>query len=61
LKIESEPFRQLAARYHELAIEIGRIEAELDAASDERLEVLKKQRLAVLDEIVHLIDKRPAA
>lgn len=61
LKIESEPFRQLAARHHELALEIGRIEAELDPASDSRLEELKKQRLALLDDIAHMIGERQGA
>jgi uncharacterized protein YdcH (DUF465 family) len=61
LKIESEHYRGLAARHHELALEIGHIEADLDAASDVRLEELKKQRLAVLDDIAHMIGERQGA
>lgn len=61
LKIESEHYRQLAARHHDLALEIGRIEAELDAAGDVRLEGLKKQRLALLDDIADMIGERQGA
>lgn len=61
LKMESEHYRQLAARHHDLALQIGRIEAELDAASDARLEALKKQRLALLDQIADMIAQRQVA
>ena len=55
LKLESERFRTLAQRHHELAQQIGRIEAGLDAASDDRLDDLKKQRLVLLDDIAGMI------
>jgi uncharacterized protein YdcH (DUF465 family) len=61
LKLESAPFRELAHRYHGLVREIGQIEAGLEAASDERLEGLKKQRLVVLDGIASLIVQRKSA
>ncbi|KHK91811.1 YdcH family protein [Novosphingobium malaysiense] len=44
-------FSALADRYAEVNHTIMRIEAELDAASDERLEELKKERLSLLDRI----------
>jgi len=58
LKVESEAFRELAKRHHRLSREIDRIESGLDAASDERLEELKKQRLDLLDEVAARIAKR---
>jgi uncharacterized protein YdcH (DUF465 family) len=61
LKLESEQYRVLASRYHELAQEIERIESAIDPASDERLEELKKQRLSLLDEIADLIAERQGA
>ncbi|MEH6757471.1 MAG: DUF465 domain-containing protein [Parasphingorhabdus sp.] len=51
LKIENAHFGKLSGRYHELNREIHRIEAEVDAASDFRVEDMKKQRLGLLDEI----------
>ena len=61
LKIDSEHYRALAARHHDLVLEIDRIEAGLEAASDERLEELKKQRLAVLDDIAEMIAERTSS
>jgi uncharacterized protein YdcH (DUF465 family) len=58
LKIESEHYRTLADRHHDLVLEIDRIEAGLEPASDERLEALKKQRLGILDEIAEMIGER---
>ncbi len=55
LKLDSEHYRTLALRHHALTQAIGRIEAGLDAASDDRLEELKKQRLVVLDDIAGMI------
>ena len=60
LKLESPQFRQLAERHHALTQEISRIETGLDAASDDRLEELKKQRLSLLDEVAAMIAARPA-
>ena len=61
LKVGSERFRILSARYHALAEEIFELEAGLQAGSDERLETLKKERLALLDEVAALIAGLPAA
>lgn len=51
LKVENAHFGKLSARYHELNREIHRIEAGVEAASDFRVEGLKKQRLGLLDDI----------
>lgn len=55
LKVEDHHFRALAERYATLDQEISQIGLELEAASDERTEDLKKQRLLVLDEIAGVI------
>jgi len=55
LKLSSERFAHLAEEYHKINREIHRIEAEVEAASDMRLEVLKKQRIRLLDEISPLL------
>jgi uncharacterized protein len=57
LKLESEKYHQLAECHHRLSRQIGRIETGLDAASDEWLENLRKQRLDLLDEIADMITK----
>lgn len=61
LKVESEQYRVLASRYHQLAREIEGIESAVHPASDERLEELKKQRLGLLDEIADLVGERQEA
>ena len=61
LKLESAHYRELADRHHALALEISRIESGLEAASDERLEEAKKQRLGILDEIADMIAERQDA
>ena len=55
LKREDAHFARLADEYHEVNREVHRIEAETEAASDERTESLKKQRLALLDEITGIV------
>ena len=55
LKAEDAHYARLADQYHEVNREVHRIEAETEAASDERTETLKKQRLALLDEITGII------
>lgn len=57
LKTESPHFLRLNQSYDELAAQIQHIEAGADAASDSRLETLKKQRLALLDEIAVMVGK----
>ncbi|MGC1270825.1 MAG: DUF465 domain-containing protein [Croceibacterium sp.] len=60
LKVNDTHFAGLAEKYHELNREIHRIEAEVEPASDDRTEELKKQRLAMLDEISALVVRGPA-
>lgn len=51
LKAGDRHFQTLAARFDALDEEVLRIEAGDEAASDVRLEEIKKHRLALLDEI----------
>ena len=55
LKLADPHFARQAERYHELNREIHRIECEVAPTSDQHLETLKKQRLALLDEITQLL------
>jgi uncharacterized protein len=55
LKLNDAHFRHIADQYHGINREIHRIEAEVDAASDARVEDLKKTRLTLLDEISDMI------
>lgn len=57
LKAGNAHYARLADEYHEVNREVHRIEAETEAASDERFETLKKQRLALLDEITAIVTK----
>ena len=61
LKASDAHFARLGEEYHEVNRQVHRIEAETEAASDERTEQLKKQRLALLDEITAIIGKARAA
>lgn len=61
LKTTNAHFATLADRYHDVNREIHRIESEVEAASDDRAEALKKQRLALLDEISVMVSKAVAA
>jgi uncharacterized protein YdcH (DUF465 family) len=61
LKVSNRHFRTVSDRYHDVNKEIHRIEAEVEAASDERSERLKKQRLHILDEVAAMISKAKAA
>lgn len=61
LKTGNAHFATLADRYHDVNREIHRIESEVEAASDDRTESLKKQRLALLDEIAEMVSKAAAA
>ena len=60
LKMSDAHFVKLADKYHTINREVHRIDAEVDAASDERLETLKKQRLALLDEITAIVNRARA-
>ena len=55
LKATSSHFVRLAERHHEINREIHRIECEIEPASDERTEALKRERLHLLDEIAAMI------
>ena len=61
LKMSDQHFRTISDQYHDINKEIHRIEAEVEAASDERSEELKKQRLLILDEVAAMISKAKAA
>lgn len=61
LKTEDAHFARLADSYHTVNREVHRIEAETEAASDERFETLKKQRLALLDDITAIVTKARTA
>jgi len=60
LKHDNAHFVRLAERHHEVNREIHRIETEIEAASDERLEGLKRERLHLLDEIAAMLEQAPA-
>ena len=61
LKQEDGHFARLAEEYHEVNRQVHRIEAETEAASDERTETLKKERLALLDEITGIVTRERAS
>ena len=61
LKTSDTRFQRLADEYHELNREIHRIEIEVEPASDTHLEVLKKQRLGLLDTIAGMLTAARAA
>lgn len=55
LKLEDAHFQRIAARYHEVNRAIHRIESGVEPASDDHMEGLKKDRLALLDEVARLL------
>ena len=55
LKTENAHFAKLADEYHAVNREIHRIEAEVEAATDEHTEELKKRRLLLKDEIAGIL------
>ncbi|NVE95129.1 YdcH family protein [Altererythrobacter lutimaris] len=57
LKQSDAHFARLAEAYHTVNRDVHRIEAQAEAASDERMETLKKQRLELLDEITAIVTK----
>lgn len=61
LKATDAHFARLADEYHAVNREVHRIEAEAEAASDERTEGLKKQRLALLDAISAVVSRARSA
>lgn len=61
LKLGNAHYARIADQYHETNREIHRIESGVEAASDDRLEALKKQRLHLVDEVAGMITKAKAA
>ncbi len=55
LKISDAHFARLAETYEHVNREIHRVEAEIEPASDEALEELKKRRLKLKDEIAAML------
>lgn len=55
LKTSDNHFARLFAKYDALEHSVHRIESGAEAASDERLEGLKKQRLNLKDELFSLL------
>ena len=55
LKDTNAHFVKLADEYHDVNREIHRIEVEVDAASDFRMEELRKLRLKLKDEIATML------
>ncbi|MEO0871362.1 MAG: DUF465 domain-containing protein [Pseudomonadota bacterium] len=60
LKLADAHFCNLAERYHALNRAIHRIECEVESASDMYLTRLRRQRLALLDEIAVMIETAEA-
>lgn len=56
LKASDAHFRKLLERNHDLWRQIQQVENGLKPSSDEHLETLQKQRLAVLDEIARYLN-----
>lgn len=61
LKLTDAHFARLAEQHHAVNREIHRVETEIEPASDERLEELKKERLHLLDEIAAMLEAAPGA
>lgn len=57
MKSSDNHFSRLFKEYDALEHEVHRIEAGAEAASDERLETLKKQRLNLKDKMVEILRK----
>ena len=57
LKIENSHFAKLFDDYHEVNSKIHRAETDVEPMSDEHQVVLRKQRLALKDEIAKLLNE----
>lgn len=57
LKTSDAHFARLFAEYDAVAHDVHRIESGAEAASDARLETLKKKRLSLKDELFGLLKK----
>lgn len=61
LKAQNPHFAKLADEHHEVNRAIHRIETEVEPASDAHAEDLKKQRLALQDEIAAILSAQRGA
>lgn len=61
LKLSDAHFQKVAERYQEVNHEIHRIESGIAPTSDQHLEELKKQRLALLDVVAALLAEARAS
>ena len=61
LKTDDAHFQTLAERYHVLNRQVHRSETDLEPTSDVHLEELKKQRLALLDQISGILENARVA
>lgn len=57
MKTRDTHFARLFAEYDAVEHEVHRIESGAEAAADERLEALKKQRLSLKDQLFSLLQK----
>jgi len=57
LKMNDRHFIKLFDQYHDVDRNVRRIEEEVEAASDERLETLKLKRLHLKDELFVMLKK----
>ena len=55
LKMTDHHFKKLFDEYHKLDKEVFRVENDIDPKSDTTLENLKKQRLALKDELFQIL------
>tara|TARA_R110001592_G_scaffold86031_5_gene254089 strand:+ start:17060 stop:17308 length:249 start_codon:yes stop_codon:yes gene_type:complete len=61
LKMNNNHFARLFDEYHEADHEVHRIEAGVETTADEYLDLKKKQRLKLKDELFQMIQKEIAA
>ena len=57
LKISNRHFQKLFDEYDEIDHQIRRCEAEIEVHADEFVEELKKRRLALKDELFHMLNQ----
>ncbi|MAW80814.1 MAG: hypothetical protein CMI63_11285 [Parvularcula sp.] len=60
MKTKDAHFAKLADAYHEVNREIHRLETRVEAASEDREEELRKQRMRLKDEIAAMLSKAKA-
>ena len=57
LKVSNRHFQKLFDEYDEIDHQIRRCEAEIEVHADEFVEELKKRRLALKDELFHMLNQ----